>query len=196
MERSRSCRLLLSMRGTGLGSMKTFLLLSLIALPAVSSAAIYRWVDSDGSLHFSDQKPNRPDVEEVTVPQPNLMSGDKPAGKGQATQPSSTPSATKVPPRYTSLKITTPSDDEAVRANDGSVPVSCILEPALGAVAGHEIQVLVDGRSIGGLKSCGTTLTQLSRGTHSVQVQVVDSLGKVLISSPVHRFHVLRTSRL
>lgn len=179
--------------------MKVLFLLSLIVFPLAADAAIYRWVDSDGSLHFSDQKPNRPDVEEVTVESPNLMSGDKTPAAGQAKSIPSTSSVAPgvpVPPRYRSLKITAPSDDEAVRANDGTVTVSCVLEPALGSVAGHEVQIIIDGRRITGLKSCGTILKQLARGTHSVQAQVVDSLGKVLISSPVQRFHVLRTSRL
>ncbi len=179
--------------------MKTLFVLALSILPLAANAAIYRWVDSDGSLHFSDQKPNRPDVEEVMVEPPNVMSGDKPSTAGQAKPTTATPAATpavKVPPRYRSLTITSPANDAAVRANDGTITVSCTLEPALGTVAGHEIQIIIDGRRISGLKSCGTTLTQLSRGTHSLQVQVVDSLGKVLISSPSHSFHVLRTSRL
>ncbi len=179
--------------------MKTLFLVGLSILPLAANAAIYRWVDSDGSLHFSDQKPNRPDVEEVMVEPPNVMSDDKRPAPAQAKPTAPAAAATpavKVPPRYRSLTINSPANDAAVRANDGTVTVSCTLVPALGTVAGHEIQVIVDGRKISGLKSCGTTLTQLIRGTHSVQVQVVDSLGKVLISSPTHSFHVLRTSRL
>ncbi len=178
--------------------MRRLLLLTLIASPLLAHAAIYRWVDSEGVLHFSDQKPNVPGVEEVKVDPPNVMSTDKPASGQAGASGANAPAkgVPAVPPRYRSLTITAPGNDEAVRANDGTVIVSCTLQPALGTVAGHSVQVLIDGRKIGGLTSCGTTLTQLSRGTHSVQVQVVDSLGKVLISSPVHSFHVLRASRL
>ncbi len=179
--------------------MKIFALLSLMLVPLCANAAIYRWVDSEGVLHFSDQKPNRPDVEEVEVKPANIVPTDpaqssgaaNPAAGGTAKSPSA-----KVPPRYRSLQIVSPGNDEAVRANDGVVTVRCTLQPALGVAAGHEIRVVIDGRQITGLKSCGTTLTQLVRGTHSIQVQVVDSLGKVLISSPTHSFHVLKTSRL
>ena len=174
--------------------MKSLALLTLLILPLCAGAAIYRWVDGEGVLHFSDQKPNRPDVEEVKVKPANVVPTDKAGAKGSPA--SQAPAAAKVPPRYRALTIVSPANDEALRANDGVVNVSCRLEPALGAAAGHEIRIIVDGRTIGGLKSCGTTLTQMVRGSHSLQVQVVDSLGKVLISSPAHTFHVLKTSRL
>jgi len=179
--------------------MRISLPLLLAVLPLFADAAIYRWVDSEGTIHFSDQKPNVPGVEEVRVSPPNVMSTDKPAagqqgGAGATSASKKAPAS--VPPRYQSLQITSPGNDEAVRANDGTVVVSCALQPPLGTAAGHSIVVVLDGRKIGGLAACGTTLTQLSRGTHTLQVQVVDSMGKVLISSPVHSFHVLRTSRL
>lgn len=182
--------------------MKRLLILSLLTTPLLVQAAIYRWVDSEGVLHFSDQKPDMPGVEEVNVKPPNVV-GKEGSGE-QAQMPrkkTSTGSAAKnqplaVPPRYNSLTIVSPANDAAVRANNGVVTVSCQLDPPLGTKAGHSIQIIVDGRTIRGLSRCGTALSELARGTHSLQIQVVDSLGKVLISSPVQTFHVLRTSRL
>ncbi len=182
--------------------MKILALLTLMLVPLCADAAIYRWVDGEGVLHFSDQKPNRPDVEEVQVKPANIVPTEsgKPSGTagptGTTSSGATTTPSTKVPPRYRALRIVSPGNDEAVRANDGVVDVRCTLQPALGVAAGHEIRIVIDGRRITGLKSCGTTLTDVVRGAHSLQVQVVDSLGKVLISSPTHTFHVLKRSRL
>lgn len=46
----------------------------LLALSAPAGAEIYRWTDSDGSVHFSDEKPANPDqaVEEIQLESANI----------------------------------------------------------------------------------------------------------------------------
>jgi hypothetical protein len=179
--------------------MNPVLLILLLFVPLAGSAEIYRWVDKDGQLHFSDQKPpNLSTVEEVTISNPNVVSppGSSASGSVGSKTPNRAATAATAPPRYKNLVLVSPGNDEAIRANSGQVSVNCSLEPALGTKAGHQITVVIDGRRITGLTSCGTTLRQLDRGTHTIHVEVVDSLGKLLISSPKHTFHILRTSRL
>ncbi|HFD87153.1 MAG TPA: DUF4124 domain-containing protein [Gammaproteobacteria bacterium] len=173
---------------------RTLVTVVFLLFPLLAVSGIYRWVDADGQLHFSDQKPNVPSVEEITVENPNVIAS--PRGKSGPGSRQGSAGAAAAPLRYKTLAIVSPGDDEAIRANNGQVSISCTLEPALGTKAGHQINIVIDGRRITGLTSCGTTVNQLSRGTHTVYVEVVDTMGKTLITSATHRFHVLRTSRL
>jgi len=94
---------------------------------------------------------------------------------------------------YTGFSITSPTNDQGVRANDGNVTVHLSLQPALRS--GHTIVLSVSGEgSESTIDSNGLTvqLNNLSRGLHTVTATVVDKDGNDLITTGPVSFHVLR----
>ncbi len=148
--------------------------------PLVASADIYTWVDDNGNTVFSDQP--HPGATQVKLPEAQVYSpganADKmlPAKAATATQSSE--------PVYESVSIAEPANDETIRDNsgDGKVVVSVEMDPNLRE--GDGVQILLDGNKVGQpQKTSNFTLNKVERGTHKLQVFVVDSQGKELIKS-------------
>ena len=99
------------------------------------------------------------------------------------------------PATYTAAVIVSPADDMAVRSNAGSLTVVARVDPEL--QEGHRLQLLLDGapRGAPGRKP-EFHLENIDRGTHSLQLQVVDDANGVLFTGPRSTFHLLRHSRL
>lgn len=156
----------------------------LIVLPAMGD--VYRSVDEDGNVVFSD-KPS-PNAEKVEI------------NEVQTIDPGSTPKFKYSPPHepqgpaasYTNISITSPSNDEALSANDGNVSVSVSVEPHL--FPGHIIVLYLDGSPAG--ESNGQfNLTNLDRGTHTLAAAVKNQQsGQEVIKSETITFTVHRHS--
>ena len=101
--------------------------------------------------------------------------------------------AKKVAPKpvgYEEFKVTSPTNDATIRDNGGNVRVSLSLTPGLRS--GHSIEVMMDGQSIGSGGSTSLTLTEVDRGTHTVQAAVKDNEGKEIARSNSVIFHLKR----
>lgn len=168
---------------------KRLLLLLLLLGPAGPGlAAVYKWVDEQGNVVYSDQP--RPGAEQVKVPPVSTYPAPPlPPRTAGADAP-------KAPaPAYTQVSIVQPSHDSTVRNNAGVVVISALLEPPLRSDLGHQIVLSMDGEPVG--EPGPTTAIQLSnvdRGTHTLQVSVVDDAGEVLASSEPSTFHMRRVS--
>jgi hypothetical protein len=167
--------------------------LVLLLIAANAAAAVYKWTTSDGSVIYSDQPPTKnatpadlPQVQEITIVPP-------PSSSGEGEEASSQAEASRGV-EYTKLTITSPEDQAVLRENSGDVAVSIQLDPAL--QQGDKVAVILDGKEIG--QGAGTTLTlsNVDRGTHTLQAAVKDADGKTLIESPTISFTVKRTSLL
>ena len=94
---------------------------------------------------------------------------------------------------YKNFSITSPTNDQGVRANDGNVSVKLSIQPAL--QSGHTIVLNVSGEgSQSTVNGGGLTvgLKNLSRGLQTVSATVVDQDGNKLITTESVSFHVLR----
>jgi hypothetical protein len=164
------------------------LLLLLCCLPLTGVAGVYKWVAPDGTVHYSDTP--REGAEEVHV------------APAQTYEPGEPPTFTLSPeppapaPAYTRFEVVSPADDLAIRDNTGTLTLEFVLEPELDVDAGHRLVVLLDGQAQPAIQSTSLTLENVDRGTHSVQGQVVDEAGDVLITSPAIKVHLLRHSVL
>jgi|GEM_PF-368426 len=94
--------------------------------------------------------------------------------------------------QYSTLEIISPANDEGIRANDGVMSVSVKSSPALQNE--HSLVVLVDGKEYATSNSNSITLNGLERGTHSLQVRIVNSDGSVIKSSATTTFHIIKTT--
>mgnify|MGYP001815248669 CR=1 FL=1 len=77
---------------------RTTILLVLLVAPTVWADSIYRWVDKEGRVHYSDQAPADDRVEGTVETRPAVPDSGSPAAAGAA---GSTPPATTTPSRAT-----------------------------------------------------------------------------------------------
>ncbi len=165
--------------------MRYLLAISMLVLACPLAAQVYKWVDGDGNIIYSDTP--HPGAEEI------------PATEVQTIKMPPLPKAEKKPPAkpkalpYQTLSITRPADGETVRDNTGQVEVSVSLKPPLQVRYGHRLQLQLDGRPYA---EAGTTtgfqLQNLDRGAHSLLVQVLDKEGRVFASSTSVVFYLHR----
>lgn len=164
-----------------------WIFLALIFCPLITLATVYQGTDAQGNTIFSDQpipggKPvilNSVQTYQPAVPKTEI--------------PSATESQTSNPKQasYKSLQIVSPQNDEAIRQNEGIVVIQAQSIPNL--MEGHSYVLLLDHNRAGKPQTSPTfVLTNVDRGTHSVQVQIVDSSEQVMIQSPSITFHLLR----
>jgi hypothetical protein len=163
--------------------------LLLVPCTAAVAATVYKWVDQNGVTHYSDQ-PN-PGAEKLKVEAAQSY-------QARATAPANRARDIILPnqqsgPTYSSCTIASPTNDE-VFTNVNTVSGSLRLEPAL--QAGHRIAVALDGKEIPGISASSTTFTlsQVSRGSLTLNLQVQNSTGGVVCSSPAVTFHVRQPS--
>lgn len=174
--------------------MKPSLVLVLALASATAAAQVYQRIGPNGEILFSDQP--GPDARPVDVRPPQTVTlPPVPARAGSADRQggSATNPAGEAAPGYTAFTILSPTAGEGVRANDGNVTVRLALEPQL--VPGHVIRLNLDGEDGEQVRSGGSLafpLTNLSRGRHSVEAQVLDQNGNVLMRAGPVEFNVLR----
>lgn len=168
--------------------MRIILLLVGILFVLPTMADVYRSVDEDGNVVFSD-KPS-PDAEKVEI------------NEVQTIDPGNVPEYKYTPPRksqapvssYKKITITNPSNDQALSANDGNVTVNVAVEPKL--ESGDVITLYLDGGQVAEGEGSAFNLTNLDRGTHTLSAAIKTSDGKEAIRSDTVSFTVHRHSIL
>ena len=157
----------------------------MLAVSAAEAQKIYKYTLSDGKVVYSDRPPPADQAEEVTL-EP-LQSFSLPPAQPL---PKSTTQKQDQAVDYEEFRVTSPSNDATIRDAGGNVRVRVSLTPGLRS--GHSIEVTMDGQSIGSGNSTSITLTEVDRGTHTVQAAVKDDAGKVLARSNSVVFHLKR----
>jgi Domain of unknown function (DUF4124) len=172
--------------------MRSLLILAGLAISlAAFSQEIYRWVDKDGIVHYSDQ-PGSDKAVLINVVEPNAYdSADTaPAESSGGSADDSGSDAQEANP-YTSLSIVSPEQDQVFFGADATVSVQADLSGML--QPDHQVVFFLNGnrRPAQGLS---LELTGLDRGTYFLRASVLDQNGKPLISSQQSAFHVRQPS--
>ncbi|MEM7003335.1 MAG: DUF4124 domain-containing protein [Pseudomonadota bacterium] len=176
-------------------------LLAAIAIN-VAQAKIYKTVDEEGNVVFTDVPPVSTPSEQVSL-QPG--SEYKPtvgttAGGQNPNGPAATDAGfleTDAEPEvidYRQVAITFPTPDLALRDNAGNVAVRWRTEPEL--QSGHVLKLLLDGQAQEGAVGPNASLSNVDRGTHVLLLQVQDDTGAILATSAPVTFHLQRFSAL
>jgi len=167
--------------------MYKFLVILIFSLPLGSAGAdIYKHVLPDGTVVFSDQPGDDATKVEAAPLQTYAAPPTPPA-------PTSSP-ASKPPdegPGYSTLTITAPVQDEVIWDNNGVVAVDVDIQPPLRTAQGHHFTLLLDGQKVKDFTDTPYTLQGIDRGTHTLQVEVLDG-GKTLAESQIVEFHLKR----
>lgn len=172
--------------------MKNKLLILLLLLsPGLAGAEVYKQVDEQGRITYTD-KPRESEEEAFEVPKTvNEVEMPKASRPGSAIRPKPKPA----PPRYRSLKVTAPENDAVIRDNEGKVTVTIATDPKLQTERQHAIGFYLDGKYIDKTTSNTYVLENLDRGTHELIVVIQDANGKPLKSADKIVFHLKRFFR-
>ncbi|MBA3564677.1 MAG: DUF4124 domain-containing protein [Gammaproteobacteria bacterium] len=162
-------------------------LLFATALAPVHAATLYKWVDENGTLHFSDQP--HPGAEVIELEEAQTFDAPAVPELPAAGENDDGDSAF----RYDSLVIEAPREGQTLWNTGGNVNVALALVPRLRP--GDELRVFYDGNPVerpeGGLSFM---LTDVFRGTHTLRATAVDSEDNVLAESSLVTFYVHQTS--
>ncbi len=175
---------------TILWGMKQLLLVLCVALASGAAQAqkVYKIIQPDGTVEFTDVPPPDVPAQRIDVPPLNTSEPLAPPSGG------SPQSANGAPTGYREFRITRPADGEAIRDNAGNVNVDLSLEPSLRR--GDKIDLYLDGQSIGGGEATGITLADMDRGSHRIKAVVKNADGQVVARSNSVTFTLQRRSAI
>jgi hypothetical protein len=161
-----------------------FVLLGLLGA-AAASADVWRWVDDDGVVHFSDTP--REGAELVDVSESSRSTGAR-VYRDTTPADSEDPVAEAEPAfKYQNLSISSPGPEETLWNIEGTLSVSLSLSPGL--QSGHQVRVYFNGESRM-VNSTSFTIDEVYRGVHNLQAEVLDATGQLMIRSSNTRFYV------
>lgn len=166
--------------------------LLLTASSLTSATDIYKHIDADGNVTFSDQPPAAGETaEKVHLRELNTTPATEPSARPSA---SAEADASKAPeqPEYT-IRIASPTDETTIAMGPGNVTVTAQATPPLGRL--EQLQLYMDGEAFGDPQR-GTTwaLEGLMRGPHDFAIERLDRRGNSLVRSESVRIYVLRPS--
>ena len=163
------------------------LLLLLYTLSSFAQGAVYKSVDEQGNVTYTDTQPGKQSEEVELKPiTPVKFDPPKPV-KIQSAPP--TQKKKKSEKVYSVLAITSPANDATVH-NAGNFSVQVALSPELDSE--HRIQLLLDGELIAPpQKTLSFQLSNIDRGTHTLRVEII-SLEKKVVQSTSSTIHVHR----
>jgi len=175
--------------------MKRLLPILLLLTPLMAAAAdegetIYRSVDEDGNVIYTD-KPPTDDAEPVELDPVTTV----PAYRNDETEPEPGDEVAQAAPSYAGVSITYPTPDQAIRHNGGRVPFEVeVLPEGVQLAQEHRVEILVDGAVKGSGRPPTVTAGIINRGPHNAFARVVDAGGNTLAESPTVNFFLLRAS--
>lgn len=175
-------------------NMRRSLIACCMALLAASPAAgqIYSYVDASGQTVFTDRPPAATESNTVELQQTNRMPAGQRMVKLQAPAELKQ-QLTPPPPAYQELQLLSPQADETLRNTGRSIAISVNSTPAL--LPGHSYQARLDGSVYGpASRSTQWRLEEIDRGSHQLQVHIVDTNGNSLLQTPDITLHIHQTS--
>lgn len=167
-------------------------LIFLFASAAVrADSKIYHWIDEQGKSHFSDTA--SPGTKEISVHNQNLLVNSETTEPKAANELSIAVEEEKQSAIKYQATITSPLDDVALRSNEGTINIQVVTIPE--KKNNHKLQLFLDGKALGEAQISPTISAQnIDRGTHQVQVQLLDENGKLLAKTQVVTVHLQRAS--
>lgn len=153
-------------------------------LAAIVSAEVYKSVDEDGKVIYTDNPRGQQAIEKVELPSIN----SQPAIHVPPIENTQKAAAT----RY-SIAIAAPASGAQIPTGQANVQVLANIQPFFDA--SHRIRFTHNGKSAGKpSKSPTLLLSNIHRGEHKVSAQLINKDGKVIARSKAVTFYVQRHS--
>jgi hypothetical protein len=156
----------------------------LFASTAAHADKVYKWVDAQGNVLYTDQP--RKGAQEIKI-----------AKQPPSAAPTTLASVQDDRSRYSAVTLVVPTNEDTIRDNEGNVKVAVNVVPALRADLGDRIRLSLDGGALeSDVGSSEVLLSGLDQGTHILQAVVTDKNGRVLASSDPVEFYLKHWSLL
>ncbi len=153
-----------------------------------AQAQIYKSVDGQGRVTYSDTPPADSNSEAVEL-QPTNTTPSTPVPTRSAPVAEATQPAASAPV----VTITAPGDESTIPMGGGIFDVAASVTPAL--TAGQMLQLDIDGEPWGEPQDSGNWhLENVFRGAHDLTVTLLDATGEAVTQSESVRVYVLRPS--
>lgn len=167
---------------------KLIITFACLGLAFCALAEVYRVVDEDGTVQYTDNPPaGDPTVESVDLPTINTQ----PALKIPRTVTKK--DAQEEHSGYQNVSISVPAQGTTIPPGQESIPVQISLTPQL--KDGDAIQLMFNGQPyVAASSSTSYNIGSLIRGEHSIQAQIIDSNGDVVAQSGTTTVYVKRHS--
>jgi Domain of unknown function (DUF4124) len=159
--------------------------LMLLACPLAFAGPIYKWVDENGVIHYSDQP--HENAQKIHLGAPQTYKATQYAESGGA--------ASAAQQLSYKCAVTSPTDQQTF-ANTTTVGVIAQVDPPPGEDA--QMFVMLDGVMVTGQPTTGGqfTLNNVDRGEHNLSIVLRDAAGKVACQSGGVTFFVRQASLL
>lgn len=168
-----------------------FALLLLGASSLAAATEVWRWVDQDGVVHFSDKQV--PGATRVQLQPITPAKSGSTAVPSYAPSPRAEPAKPKPASTYSSCDVIEPANDTAFDAPQ-FVQLTVQALPALRP--GDRVAVTLDGAPVADWNPGSLThvLQQPERGTHSIAIRITSAQGQAMCASKTSTFHVRQPS--
>ncbi len=166
----------------------TILGLFMISL-GVLAGPIYKTVDENGNVTYTDQPPD-PNAKEADLPRISVTPTT------QVTTPSSNTSSSKedeAPKKnYEDLRMISPKNDQNFHNIGGRLSLRAATSTPL--QPGHSVRFYMDGRRVASGVDFGVSLDNVFRGSHQAYAEVVDFDGRRVAKTDSVTFQVHQQS--
>jgi len=181
------CYKLLTRLPDGFPDMKQLILI-LIALAFVLPAAaqtIYKVVDEDGNVTYTDQKPSD-DAEPMDLPELNVL-------EGNSEPPPVIAESSTEEREPLQLRIVSPENEENIRGTANRLSVN--LESNIEIPPTALIVFYIDDEAQDPVQSLSATFEEIPRGTHTLRAELQTPSGRVLAETETITVYMRQASR-
>lgn len=164
---------------------------------AATAQQIYRWVDDDGVVHYSDQprgtgQTSSVEAVDIKVP-PGISNPIRTISTGGSLDDPDEQSSDEPLDAYRDVAIAEPAEQQVVWNIATRLPVQLTVDPPL--AGSHRIQLELDGQPIGEpISETSTTVSPVYRGEHSLTPVVIDADGNTVFIGATTTFYVQQAS--
>ncbi|QIR15859.1 DUF4124 domain-containing protein [Shewanella aestuarii] len=165
--------------------MRILLILALLMVSISCMATVYRWVDENGKVHYSDEPIANAEVVELKDNTQNKIALKETRIESVSPQ--------KEEAVQLEITIVSPFHEETIRDNSGNFDVTVSITPKL--PNGVSLALFVDGTiKVQPQTSTVFQLRGIYRGEHTIVVKALDQNGKVLASSSPRKIFLHQAS--
>jgi len=173
--------------------MRSLLVLAGLAVSlSATPQDIYRWVDKDGIVHYSDQ-PGSSKAELITVVEPNAYESADVTPYGSPGDAPDDSAADRGASPYGTLSIVSPQQDQVFFGADATVSAQVDMR---GTVQPDDTLVFFLNGERRPASGNSLELAGLDRGTYFLRASILDQNGKPVATSNQVTFHVRQPSIL
>jgi Domain of unknown function (DUF4124) len=167
----------------------TLICLGLLSVSALAdnggATTVYRWVDAQGVVHYSDQP--HPNAQKLEIRGAQTFSALPLSGASSGDDSSQTQSSSAA--AYDSCSIAQPADQQMLM---NVYQATAVVQTSPALRSGDEVRLFLDGKQMQG---SGPSYTfPVDRGQHSVQAVIQDSTGQIVCETSSVTFFVHQPS--